>query len=151
MGVKVANISPALADELRLDASAEGVVVLEVADGSLAQRLGFQRGDVIAAVNNEKIARTRDLDRVAKDTTPALGDHHRARRADDLGDSSADEHAAETRRRACSKPRGSSRTRRVRSPTGCGRRSSPKSSGRTICSGRTARSPACWRRARSAR
>ena len=69
MGVKVANISPALADELRLDTSAEGVVILDVATGSLAQSVGFQRGDIIAAVNNEKIARTRDLDRIAKDTT----------------------------------------------------------------------------------
>ena len=69
MGMKVANISPALADELRLDASAEGVVVLEIASGSLAQSLGFQRGDVIASVNNEKIARTGDLDRIAKETT----------------------------------------------------------------------------------
>jgi Do/DeqQ family serine protease len=67
MGMKVANISPALADELRISDSLEGVVVVEVADGSLAQNLGFQKGDVIAAVNNEKIARTRDLDRVAKD------------------------------------------------------------------------------------
>jgi Do/DeqQ family serine protease len=69
MGMKVANISPALADELRLGASAEGVVVLEVAGGSLAQNLGFQRGDVISAVNNEKIERTSDLDRVAKEST----------------------------------------------------------------------------------
>ena len=67
MGVKIANISPALADEMRLDASAEGVVVLDVAQGSLAQSLGFQRGDVIAQVNDEKIARTRDLDRVSKE------------------------------------------------------------------------------------
>jgi len=69
MGMKIANISPALAEELRLDASADGVVVLDVADGSLAKSLGFQRGDVIASVNNEKIARTRDLDRIVKDTT----------------------------------------------------------------------------------
>jgi Do/DeqQ family serine protease len=69
MGMTVANISPALADELRLEASAEGVVVLDVADGSLAKNLGFQRGDVIASVNNEKIARTRDLERIVKDTT----------------------------------------------------------------------------------
>ncbi len=68
MGMKVANISPALAEELRLDASSEGVVVVDVADGSLAHNLGFQKGDVIAAVNNEKIARTRDLDRVAKES-----------------------------------------------------------------------------------
>jgi len=67
MGLKIANISPALADELRLEASAEGVVVLDVAQGSLAQSLGFQRGDVIAQVNDEKIARTRDLDRVSKE------------------------------------------------------------------------------------
>ena len=67
MGVRVANISPALADELRLDASAEGVIVLEVADGSLAQNLGFRPGDIIAAVNNEKIERTRDLERAAKE------------------------------------------------------------------------------------
>src|SRR5205085_7065452 len=68
MGMKVANISPALADELRIGDSAEGVVVLDVADGSLAQNLGFKKGDVIAAVNNEKIAHTRDLDRVAKES-----------------------------------------------------------------------------------
>jgi Do/DeqQ family serine protease len=67
MGVKVANVSPALAEELRLDPSTEGVVVLEVTEGSVAQSLGFQRGDVIASVNEEKIARTRDLDRVAKE------------------------------------------------------------------------------------
>ena len=68
MGMTVANISPALADELRSSESLEGVVVIDVADGSLAQNLGFQKGDVIAAVNNEKIARTRDLERVAKET-----------------------------------------------------------------------------------
>jgi Do/DeqQ family serine protease len=67
MGVKIANISPALADEMRLEASAEGVVVLDVAQGSMAQSLGFQRGDVIAQVNDEKIARTRELDRVSKE------------------------------------------------------------------------------------
>jgi Do/DeqQ family serine protease len=66
MGAKVANISPALADELRLESATEGVAVLDIADGSLAQNLGFRRGDVIAEVNGERIARTRDLDRIAK-------------------------------------------------------------------------------------
>jgi S1-C subfamily serine protease len=69
MGVKVANLSPALADELHLDTNAEGVVVLDVAEGSVAQNLGFQRGDVIASVNDEKIVRTRDLDRAARDSS----------------------------------------------------------------------------------
>ena len=34
LGATVANLSPALADELRLDAQAEGVVIIGVADGS---------------------------------------------------------------------------------------------------------------------
>jgi len=65
-GAKVANISPALADELRLESSIEGVAVLEVSDGTLAQNVGFQRGDVIVSVNNTKIAKTRDLEKVAQ-------------------------------------------------------------------------------------
>src|ERR1044072_4841589 len=68
MGMEIANISPALADEPRINDSLEGVVVIDIEGGSLAQNLGFQKGDVIAAVNNEKVARTRDLDRIAKDT-----------------------------------------------------------------------------------
>jgi len=65
-GAKVANLSPALADELRLDASVEGVVVVEVGDGTLAQNLGFQRGDVVMSVNNSKVTKTRDLEKLAK-------------------------------------------------------------------------------------
>jgi Do/DeqQ family serine protease len=64
LGAKVANLSPALADELRLDSSAAGVVVLDVENGSQAQNVGFQRGDIVMSVNNEKIAHTRDLERV---------------------------------------------------------------------------------------
>ena len=44
------------------------MIVLEVSDGSLAQNLGFRPGDIIAAVNNEKIERTRDLERAAKES-----------------------------------------------------------------------------------
>ncbi len=69
LGAKVANLSPALADELRLDATAEGVVILAVADDSTAQRVGFQKGDLIVTVNNQRIVRTRDLDRVAKESS----------------------------------------------------------------------------------
>jgi Do/DeqQ family serine protease len=68
MGMKIANISPALADELRISESLEGVAVVDLEAGSLAQNLGFQKGDVIAAVNNEKVTRTRDLDRLARES-----------------------------------------------------------------------------------
>ena len=66
VGAKVANLSPSLADELRLDTSAEGVAIVDVEDGSPAQSVGLQRGDVVLTVNNEKIGKTRDLDRVTK-------------------------------------------------------------------------------------
>src|SRR5499433_2945798 len=62
-GVKVSSISPALADELRLDPSAEGVVVLDVGNGSPAQSFGFRKGDIVLTVNNQKIASPRDLER----------------------------------------------------------------------------------------
>jgi S1-C subfamily serine protease len=66
-GAKVSNLSPALADELRLDPSSAGVVVTEVGQGSIAQSLGFQKGDLVLSVNDAKIEQTRDLDRATKE------------------------------------------------------------------------------------
>jgi S1-C subfamily serine protease len=65
-GAKVANLSPAVAEELRLQNADEGVVIVDVDNGSYASNLGFQRGDVILEVNGERIAKTADLDRVSK-------------------------------------------------------------------------------------
>jgi Do/DeqQ family serine protease len=64
LGVTVANLSPALADELRLDPQTEGVVVTAVADNSPARSVGFLKGDIVLAVNNQKIAKPTDLDRI---------------------------------------------------------------------------------------
>ena len=62
-GAKVANLSPALADELQLQNADDGVVIVDVDNGSYASNLGFRRGDVIVSVNGEHIAKTRDLAR----------------------------------------------------------------------------------------
>jgi len=67
-GAKVANISPALADELHLDADTEGVVVTDLADGGTAANVGFQKGDIITAVNSQKIAKTSDLDKATRES-----------------------------------------------------------------------------------
>ena len=67
-GAKVGNLSPALADELRLDPATEGVVVLEIAGGSPAQRLGFQRGDVVLVINEKKVETSKELERATRDT-----------------------------------------------------------------------------------
>jgi len=61
LGARVANLSPALAEELRLDFSTEGVVVTDVENGSASQSFGFQKGDIVVSVNNAKIAIMEDL------------------------------------------------------------------------------------------
>ncbi len=63
-GARVANLSPALADELRLQNVESGVVVLDVDNGSYASNLGFRRGDVIQEVNGAGVAKTGDLQRI---------------------------------------------------------------------------------------
>ncbi len=65
LGATVANLSPALADELRLDPQSEGVVITSVADGSTAQSIGFQKGDIVVSVNDHKITRSSELERIA--------------------------------------------------------------------------------------
>jgi Do/DeqQ family serine protease len=65
LGATVANLSPALADELQLDPQTAGVVITAVADGSPAQSIGFQKGDIVVAVNAQKIEKPADLERVA--------------------------------------------------------------------------------------
>jgi Do/DeqQ family serine protease len=68
-GAKVANISPALADELHLDSDTEGVVVIDLAEDGTAANLGFQKGDIILAVNNQKIAKTGDLEKATRESS----------------------------------------------------------------------------------
>jgi Do/DeqQ family serine protease len=70
-GTKVENLSPAVADELRLDETSKGVVVVDVADGSPAQNIGFRKGDIILSVNDKKIEKTRDLERVTAEKSRA--------------------------------------------------------------------------------
>ncbi|MGY4453166.1 Do/DeqQ family serine protease [Bradyrhizobium sp. i1.3.1] len=64
-GAKVSSITPAVADELHLDADTEGVVITDLGGDSAAASVGFQKGDIILAVNNQKIGRTADLEKAA--------------------------------------------------------------------------------------
>lgn len=66
-GAKVSNITPAVADEMRIDSSVEGVVVVALADDGAAANVGFRKGDVIVAVNGRKIETTGELASVARE------------------------------------------------------------------------------------
>jgi Do/DeqQ family serine protease len=61
-GALVMNVSPAVSEELSLENVTEGVVVADVAEGSLAANFGVQKGDLVREVNGAKIATTRDLE-----------------------------------------------------------------------------------------
>ncbi|MDX2145585.1 MAG: DegQ family serine endoprotease [Rhodospirillaceae bacterium] len=60
-GATVANLNPALADELRQVYDEPSVIVLEVAAGSIAARVGVQPGDRIVAMNEERIRSVDEL------------------------------------------------------------------------------------------
>ena len=47
----------------------EGVVVTDLAEDGTAASVGFQKGDIILAVNNQKIAKTSDLDKATQATS----------------------------------------------------------------------------------
>jgi serine protease Do len=61
-GATVANLSPAVADELGLDTlGGEGVVILKIEDGTPADRIQFQPGDIIVAIGDDKIGSVKAL------------------------------------------------------------------------------------------
>jgi Do/DeqQ family serine protease len=69
-GTVVANLSPALIDELMLDGESRGVVVVDVRRGSPAQRLGLQPGDILLRVNDREVRTTEDARRIGSVPMP---------------------------------------------------------------------------------
>ena len=64
-GTRVAELSPALAEELGLEADG-GVVVAQVRTGSIAGRLGFQPGDIVLTIGNDQITSVEQLEAAIK-------------------------------------------------------------------------------------
>jgi Do/DeqQ family serine protease len=68
-GAKVAALSPRLAQRLGMSTDATGVVIVDLAGNSPAERLGFQKGDIIREVNGTTIKSAEDLDKTAERKT----------------------------------------------------------------------------------
>jgi Do/DeqQ family serine protease len=64
-GARVSNILPSVADELNLDET-DGVVIVAVRKDGIAARLGFQPGDIIIQVGDEKIHDVVSLDKITR-------------------------------------------------------------------------------------
>jgi serine protease Do len=60
-GARVANLSPALAEQYGLDDSATGVVILDISDSAGVFGLGLSKGDIILAINGSKIETVEDV------------------------------------------------------------------------------------------
>jgi len=63
-GATLVNMSPAVADELQIDVADEGVVIADLDDRSVAASIGFEKGDLIVAINGEHLASTKEVDRL---------------------------------------------------------------------------------------
>lgn len=67
-GATVANLSPALAEEIGLDTLDTGVIVLDVAAASPAARFRIRAGDRIVKVNDRDVGDVRGLQRMLRGT-----------------------------------------------------------------------------------
>ena len=69
-GATVANLNPALVAELGIDEGASGVIVREIARGSIAQDIGLEPGDIVLAVNDSDIDSVAALRQAAQTSGP---------------------------------------------------------------------------------
>jgi len=70
-GAKMANMNPALADEVGLESVEPGVTIIALKPGTIAARLQFQPGDIVLKVNRRPIALVSDL-KAALDDKPQV-------------------------------------------------------------------------------
>jgi serine protease Do len=69
-GLVVVNISPAVAEELGLPVAADGVAVSDIR-GAIAAQVGFRKGDILLAINSEKVTSVEALTRILARETGA--------------------------------------------------------------------------------
>ena len=63
-GASIANLSPALVEEIGFGGDTKGVVILQVRRGTSAQRLGFRPGDIILSIEGREMKRVRDVEQI---------------------------------------------------------------------------------------
>ena len=67
-GATVANLSPALLDELGITSQQTGVIILESQRGKVANRLGFKLGDIVLKINGYEIDNVSTLKKLVAHT-----------------------------------------------------------------------------------
>jgi serine protease Do len=68
LGAQIQELTPQLAARYRISSEIKrGVVIISVAEGSPADELGLQEGDVILEINRKKIETIKDFEKAIKD------------------------------------------------------------------------------------
>lgn len=73
LGARVQELTPELSARFRITGIKQGVVVIAVEDGSFADEMGLQEGDVILEINRKKIESLKDFEKAMKDANVEKG------------------------------------------------------------------------------
>jgi serine protease Do len=73
LGARVQELTPQLSTRYRISGVKYGVVVVGIEDGSLADEMGLQEGDVILEINRKKIETIKDFEKALKDANLEKG------------------------------------------------------------------------------
>jgi Do/DeqQ family serine protease len=73
LGARVQELTPQLALKYQIAGIKRGVVVIGIEEGSLADEIGFEEGDVILEINRKKIETLKDFEKAVKDANIEKG------------------------------------------------------------------------------
>jgi serine protease Do len=73
LGARIQELTPQVASRYRISGVKYGVVVVGIEDGSLADEMGLQEGDVILEINRKKIESLKDYEKAVKDASLEKG------------------------------------------------------------------------------
>jgi membrane-associated protease RseP (regulator of RpoE activity) len=65
-GATVVNVSPAVKEEFSINGVDSGIAIGEVEPGSSAEQVGFRKGDVILAINGQRIEDMSAIDKATR-------------------------------------------------------------------------------------
>ncbi|MCJ7749306.1 MAG: DegQ family serine endoprotease [Desulfobacterales bacterium] len=73
LGARVQELTPQLALKYQISGVKRGVVVIGIEEGSIADEIGFEEGDVILEINRKKIETLKDFEKAVKDANIEKG------------------------------------------------------------------------------
>jgi serine protease Do len=73
LGARVQELTPQLALQYRISGVKQGIVIIRVEDGSLADEMGLEEGDVILEINRKKIDTVKDFEKIMQEANLEKG------------------------------------------------------------------------------